>query len=371
MGNTTLTGLRRPGDPRQPRRAAAVRAAGQGPRRAAPDPHPPLPQVRSPPPRDPAEDVPSTPNPAAPRVRAPHPHPQARTGRAAGRGDPQARRVASAGLFTRPSAPRGLSPRPPVGGGRRPGGPRGARSRARAGGPDASLLHMESGQAGRRARGIGAALRPSGPRGAGQERRKPRAGRRQTPEEEEGQCRLLGRGCRASGSSSSSSPREPGDPDAALSGHTALACAAAEGSPAATTHGPVTSGVARPTSRPACSGARSPPPARGAAAGPRERARACARPLPPRAPRGREARPGARRPLPAAFPPERARARAAGRPRLRGCRALRLRSGSRKAPRVGGRRRWGPRAAPRGLAGRLPAKSPRLLIFGYRIRVFS
>ena len=36
--------------------------------------------------------------------------------------------------------------------------------------------------------------------------------------------------------------------------------AAAEGSPAATTHGPVTSGVARCTSRPALSCARSPPP---------------------------------------------------------------------------------------------------------------
>lgn len=37
---------------------------------------------------------------------------QARTGRSAGRGEPQAQRVASAGLLTRPSAPCGLPPRP-------------------------------------------------------------------------------------------------------------------------------------------------------------------------------------------------------------------------------------------------------------------
>lgn len=104
--------------------------------------------------------------------------------------------------------------------------------------------------------------RPRGPREAGQKRRKPRAG-----------CR---RGRRRGGSDDSAAgsagppgsrrrrrrrrcgPQDPRTPHPATAPPSSGA--AAEGSPAATTHGPVTSGVARRTSRPALSCARSPPP---------------------------------------------------------------------------------------------------------------
>ena len=103
--------------------------------------------------------------------------------------------------------------------------------------------------------------RPRGPREAGQKRRKPRAG-----------CR---RGWRRGGSDDSAAgsagppgsrrrrrcrcgPQDPRTPHPATAPPSSGA--AAEGSPAATTHGPVTSGVARCTSRPALSCARSPPP---------------------------------------------------------------------------------------------------------------
>lgn len=55
-------------------------------------------------------------------------------------------------------------------------------------------------------------------------------------------------------------PRDPRTPRPAAAPPSSDA--AAEGNPAATTHGPMTSGVARRTSQPACSCARSPPPAR-------------------------------------------------------------------------------------------------------------
>lgn len=127
---------------RTERRGSEIRPPGAGP----PPSEIPAPGTRSgrlrPPPRA---------RPAAPaRARArPHIHTHRSTYRPL-RGDvgrePQAARRACAGLLARPSAPRGLSPRPPVGEAADPRGSEGrARSQARAGEPGPSLLHMEPG----------------------------------------------------------------------------------------------------------------------------------------------------------------------------------------------------------------------------------
>lgn len=182
---------------RTERRGSEIRPPGAGP----PPSEIPAPGTCTgrlrPPPRGPC-----------PRARAarPHIHTHRSTYRPL-RGDvgrePQAARRACAGLLARPSAPRGLSPRPPVGEAADPRGSEGrARSQARAGEPGPSLLHMEPGPGDGRAalRGRRESLsaprcfslaRPRGPREAGQERRKPRTGRRQRPEKGQ-EWRLLG-----------------------------------------------------------------------------------------------------------------------------------------------------------------------------------
>ncbi|XP_048953294.1 basic proline-rich protein-like [Canis lupus dingo] len=207
----------------------------------------------------------AAPRPAA--VPAPHTHrhvPAAPRGRR----EPQARGGAATASEPAPPPPRGLSPRPPLRGRRGPPGAGGAREESGAG----RVPPSHGARAGRRGRPgpLGAPRssppRPRGPREAGQEGRKPWAGRRQKPKEGR-ERRLRGRRCPACPSSSAASPPPPPPPPRApLTPHPAAAPppsgAAAEDSGAATTHGPVTSGVARRTSRPARSCARSPPASR-------------------------------------------------------------------------------------------------------------
>lgn len=173
---------------------------------------------------------------------------------------------------THPSAPaRPVTAPPGRGRLRAPGDRRGARGvgrgpGARPGLPSHGACAGRSVDRGGRPGPLGAPRsfsppRPRGPREAGQKRRKPRAG-----------CR---RGWRRGGSDDSAAgsagppgsrrrrrcrcgPQDPRTPHPATAPPSSGA--AAEGSPAATTHGPVTSGVARCTSRPALSCARSPPP---------------------------------------------------------------------------------------------------------------
>lgn len=170
------------------------------------------------------------PLPAAP---APHKHRHVPAA-PRGRWEPQARGGAAAASEPAPPPPRGLSPRPPVGGGRGPPGAGGAREESGAGRIPPSH-GARAGRGGGRvdrsgrpgplgAPGYFSPPRPRGPREAEQERRKPWAGRRQRPEKGR-ERRLRGWRCPAcrssSSSSSSSSPPHAARPlNAAPSGRT-------------------------------------------------------------------------------------------------------------------------------------------------------
>lgn len=133
-------------------------------------------------------------NPLAQLPLPPPPPTRARTGRSAGTsaaaGPRRGRRLEPA-----PPPPRGLSPRPPGGGGRGPGPEGRASSQARAAGQARPSFTCSPGRAGagadRRSRPVLLAAAARGPREAGQERRKPQAGRRRRPEKELGR-RLRG-----------------------------------------------------------------------------------------------------------------------------------------------------------------------------------